>query len=396
VRLLFNEGMNAETFYGHFTLSDESAHLVPGSFVGADTTVVFMPSQPLAPATVYSGVLRGRIRDAQNISIALEGTPILDDTTVIMTTWFYTEGDYSQNGLHHIFMRDKKEGKVRVIGQFDSELATVPGFGAPEGMALSSDGMHLFVSSTSKDSVYSINTQTNSIETGFRVAAYPSSMTAYGNYVYVISINGRALTKINASSLTVERQTTLTFYPARLAISPDGTTLYTIDQVTRDLVLIRESDGVVTKRLANAVSTQVVTGDLVVDGATGNVYICNSKGLNIKVTDAAATSFTTFMTFAAGVEPLGFALTPGNSGVFFVAAGKTVQRGTLARPDSVSSVVFPGAVRAISVVPTGDILYATQSLSVVILDARTLALLKEIAVTSSGIEGILPSTTKYQ
>jgi DNA-binding beta-propeller fold protein YncE len=139
-----------------------------------------------------------------------------------------------------------------------------------------------------------------------------------------------------------------------------------------------------------------VAGDVVVEPGTGNVYICNAKGLNIKVTDGAGTAFRTFMSFTAGTEPVSIVFAPGSGGEFYVAAGKTVQRGTLSRPDSVSTATFSGAVRTVGLVPTGDILFATYSLSVVVLDARTLALLKEIPVTSSGIEAIVASSTKYQ
>jgi DNA-binding beta-propeller fold protein YncE len=393
VRMAFTEPMDLNTFPGHFVLRDFSGIAVSGSFSAHDTSVLFLPTQQLQPSALYEATLRGRVRNARNMTVQLNNEPVFDDTTLLMTTWFYTEGAYSDNGFFPVYLRDRKEEKVRFFGHLDSALTTAPTPGAPEGMAVTADGSWIYVAGTTQDNVLVVNTQTAVVDKAISVAQYPSAVAAYGTTVAVISINGRALTKIDAGSQTVSSTASLTFYPARLAVSNDGATLFTFDQVTRDLVLLRESDGTVIKRVAGAF-TQLVAGDIVVDGSSGLVYVCDAKGLKIKSTDAAGSAFQTVRTFGAGIEPVALAFSPTIPGEYYVAAGKFMFKCALSDAVPLDTLALSAAVKSVAVVPSGDILYATYGSDVVIVDARTFTLLKDIQLTSSGLEGVLVGPNK--
>jgi YVTN family beta-propeller protein len=394
VRMMFSDPMDVGTFPGKFTLRDLAGNEISGGFSAADTSVIFLPQQQLSPSTVYQAALRGRVRNIRGMTIQLNNEPVEDDTSTLMSTWFFTEGSYSENGFYPVFIRDRKEEKVRIYGNLDSPVATVSGLGAPEGMATTPDGSRLYIASTTHDSVVIVNTQNYTAERVLPVAQYPSGVAASGSTVYVISINGRTLTKIDIGSEAVTAQIPLNFYPARLAVSSDGATLFTLDQVSRELVLIRESDGAVIKRVAGAF-TQLVSGDIMVDQSGGLLYICDAKGLKIKSTDATGSVFQTVRSFGAGVEPVSMAFSPTVSGEYYVAAGKNIFKCNLADPSPLDTLAVSAAAKSVAVVPSGDVLYGTYGSSVVIVDTKTFTLLEEIQLSSSGLEGVLAGPNKY-
>ena len=393
VKMLFNERMDLESFQDHFVLKDAKGISVRGVFAILDTAVTFAPETPLAQASRYYAVLRGRVRDAQRSSISLNlgGEPILDDATLIDSTWFYTEGKYSKSGFFRLYVRDRQSGSVRVLGNLDEPIAQLGRFAAPEGMALSSDGNWLYVSSTNSDSVAVINAQQNSITKMLSVGEYPSAMTSIGNYVYVICINGSMVVKINASTQSIEKTFSLGFFPGQLAASQDGGTLYSIDQVTRDLVLINANDGTVVKRVPNG-TTQVVKGELNMHSASGKVFVCDARGHRVMTLAPNATAFQTVQTFAGGIEPLMVAF---DASSYFVVAGKTIYRYDLNSNVLIGSISFTGTVKSVAVLPSYDLLYATVNSNVAIVDIETMTGLREIGLPSSGIESVISSISKF-
>jgi YVTN family beta-propeller protein len=391
--MAFSEPMDLGTFPGHFSLRDHAGNEVSGSFSSSDTTVFFLPQQQLSPATLFTATLRGGVRNTRGMTVQLNNEPVFEDSSILMNTWFYTEGGYSENGFYPVYIRDRKEEKIRIYGHLDVPVATVQGLGAPEGMALTPDGSRLYIASTTRDSVMIVNTQGFTVSKVFPVAQYPSSVAAFGTKVYVISINGRTLTRIDAGTESVTDAIPLNFYPARLAVSNDGATLFTLDQVTRDLVLLRESDGTVIKRLAGAF-TQLVAGDIVVDRSSGLVYVCDAKGLKIKSTDATGSAFQTVTSFSAGVEPVALAFSPTVSGEYYVAAGKNIFKCNVASSIPLGTLAVSAVAKSVAVVPSGDVLYATHGATVVIVDVKTFTLLEEMQLTSTGLEAALAGPNK--
>ena len=295
----------------------------------------------------------------------------------------------------------EKEGSVRVFGAFDSLLTTIGGFTNPEGMALSPNGGLLFVSNRTANRIDVVNTATNTVLSSLSTAAGPSSIVTYGDTAYVLCVDasGRAaLSKIGIAALDTAARVPLTFPGARLAISPDGQTLYSLDQSRRELVLFRPTDGSIIKRLANAVSTSIITGDIVVNQTTGNVYVCNAKGYNVKMTDGAATAFQTVATFPSGTggsEPVAIAFDPTGLSLYAVAAGRWIVTYDAASNAPRDTLGFTENPKAVCIVPSGDLLYAIVNVTMIVADVQTLTLLSTVEFSSSGIEAVISSPQKF-
>ena len=393
VVMRFDDRMDISSFTGRFALRPRGGTPSPGAFAAHDTTVTFTPTLPLEKGTIYEAILYGGVRDVNGNTIQLNSVPAFHDTTVVLSTWFFTEGDYSQGGFHRIYVRDRREGSVRVFGSLNTLVTAVGGFNAPEAMALAPNSL-LFVSNTGSDRVEVINTTTNTNEGSITVPDYPSSMAVSGGFLWVISINARRLVRIDIATRTVADNFPLPFFPGRLAVSPDGQTLYTIDQSTRDLVLLRASDGGVIKRLAAAV-TQIVVGEMVVNQATGRVFVCNTRGPNIRTTDGSAGSFQTVHAYGTGWEPQAIAFDPSGTQEYYVAAGRSIIKYDAASSVPLDTLSFEGNVKGMTVIPTGDLMYVAYNISIAIVDVRTLTALTEIPLSSSGVEGLLSSPQKF-
>ncbi len=119
VQMVFDDVMDLSSFEGRFFLRDYSGTVVPGTFRGVDTTVLFTPSQALAPSAIFTAALQGGVRDKNGNTIQQESVPVYSDTSTLLSTWFYSEGGYSQNGFTHLYLRDRKEGRqgLRVVRQ---------------------------------------------------------------------------------------------------------------------------------------------------------------------------------------------------------------------------------------------------------------------------------------
>ncbi len=391
IRLVFDERMNLETFPGRFLLKNYEGEVVEGTFSENDSIVIFKTKSGLAKSTIYNAVLRGRVRDINNNSIGINNEGVFDETMEITKGWFYTEGDYSDGGFYNIFIRDRKEGSVRRISNLDTVTATIGSFKAPEGMAISSDGKYLLISNTSANEIAIIDLSSNEIVKRIATAANPSSIVTNQNYAYCISVNGKKITKINTTSLAKDAELNLSFYPGKLAISDDGTILYTLDQVSRDLYLLNSSTGAVIKKITNVVQT-IVLGEIKYDSQNQQLIICDSKGLKIKAVDKNGTQVNIVQTLLTGNEPIEVAFSPSNA---LVAAGKGIILYDRNLQNVVNTMMFSTSVKSITIVPTGELIYANLATSTVIIDLKTFKILKEINMVSSGIESIITSPIKY-
>lgn len=391
IQMVFDEPMDISTFNGHFTLKDQDGNIVEGSFSTSDSIVNFTPNSALQKSTMYYAELKGRIRDANGNSIQVNNEPILDDTTVILSTWFFSAGDYSDNGFYNVYVRDKKDGRIILINELDSVVSQMTGLTSPEGLAISEDGNTLVICNTNKNEVILANAQNGTGTDTIEVAANPTACITFGNYAYIISVNGKGLTKINLTTKTIENSFTLNFFPGKLAISNDGNTVYTFDQVKRDLVLLKTSDGSIIKRLPSVI-TNLVLGEIKVDAVTGNVYLCDAKGAKIKVTDADGNSVQNYIQFSTGVEPIDIVF---NGNEAYSIAGNSVYIMDKSTGTIQDTIVFNTNVKSLCIIPSGDIMYVTLATKLAVINFKTFYLLNEIDLISTGIATVLSNSKKF-
>lgn len=391
ISMIFDEPMDIATFPGHFFLRDLMGNNIEGTFSSIDSIVLFTPNNSLNKASFYFAELRGRIRDINRNSIQLNNEPVLDDTTLLLSTWFYTEGDYSNGGFYNIYVRDKKDGRIIFLRDLDSITVPITSLNSPDGLTISEDGNFLIISNTNKNEVIIASAQDGNILNKISVPTNPTSCVVSGNYAYIVSVNGKAISRINLSSYTLENSFTLSFFPGKLAVSADGSILYTFDQVTRDLVLINSVNGSVIKRVRNAV-TNIVVGEIRVDRLTGNVYICDSKGRKVKVTNFEGNNLQDYISFSTGTEPIDIVFYDDTA---FIIAGNSVYKYDKNSATLLNTITFNTGVKSLCIVPGGEILYLTLATTVVIMDNNTARLLKELDLISTGISTIISNSKKF-
>lgn len=391
VSMIFDEPMDISTFPGHFFLRDLMGNNIEGTFSSVDSIVLFTPNTPLNKSSFYFAELRGRVRDINRNSIQLNNEPVLDDTTLLLSTWFYTEGDYSNGGFYNIYVRDKKDGRIIFLRDLDSVTVPITSLNSPDGLTISDDGNYLIICNTNLNEVIIASAQDGTILNKITVANNPTSCSAMGDYAYVVSVNGRAISKINLITQSLESSYSLTFFPGKLAVSADGNTLYTFDQVTRDLVLINSGNGSIIKRVRNAF-TNIVVGEIRVDKTTGNVYVCDSRGRKVKVTDSAGNNLQDYVSFAVGIEPIDIIFFENNA---FIIAGNSVYKYDKVSATLLNTMSFTTGVKSLCIVPTGEIMYLTLATTVAIIDNNTARLLKELDLVSTGINTIISNTKKF-
>ncbi len=389
ITIAFDKPMNLPSFAGHFKLTDTDGSMAETVITGKDTTVIFTPAAALKKATIYTGELRGRVRDYHNNSIGVNNEGVFDDTTLLASLWFYTAGDYSNGGYYPVYSRDRKAGTIRVLNFLDTVVASFTGLNAPEGFAVSTDGQSLVVSNSGANQVLILNSTTGAVEATIAVPLHPSTVVINGNYAWVICVDGKSLCKIDIAAKSLLTKYTLPVYPGKLAISNDGNTLYTFDQVKRDLYVLNAADAS-TKKTFPVTSTKLVSGEIITDPVTGIVYICDSKGYAIKALDAGGTTLTSVITFPS-MEPVDLTA---DAAYLYVAAGTSVYKYDKTSNALIKKISFPTVVKSVRVISSDDLLYVGLASSVALVDVKTLKLLKETDLSSSGLELMIAGPNK--
>ncbi len=195
IEMYFTQRMDLNTMQDRFVVQDITGSPVTGTFSENDTTVIFTPSQLLNKSSVYKILLKGRVRDIYANSIQYDNRAILDDTTVILSNWFYTEGMYSDNGFNHIFVRDRSKNSIYVLTYLDSMVYKISSFSVPLDMLIPGNGSFLLVSNSGKNELDFVNIQTNQVEKSISMPQNPSSIISDDNYAYVVSDYGKAISK---------------------------------------------------------------------------------------------------------------------------------------------------------------------------------------------------------
>lgn len=391
ITVSFTEAMDINTFANHFYVEDYTGKKVDGTLSSVDTNIVFTSLQPLEGSTLYRVILKGRVRDIYENSIEYNSRAILDDTTTIISNWFYTVGKYSENGYYHIFVRDRQKGSIYTYSYLDSLASTVGQFNAPLGMNVSSDGSYLIVSNTGNNEIDLVSTSSGQTDQKISVPQNPSTIVVSGDYAYVVSDYGKAITKINIPSKAIDKELNLNFYPGKLAVSGDGKILYTLDQVTRDLVLVDASTGNEIKRVSNGFQ-KIVQGEIRYEGGSDQLYICDAKGNQVLKADKNGNSIITAITFPTGIEPSDIQF---DDSFVYVSAGSSIYKYDKQSFVAVDTLSFAENVKSLTIIPTKDLLYAVSINSVIVVDLNSFHVLRNIGLTSTGIEGIVCSPIKF-
>jgi hypothetical protein len=116
IKFYFNEAMDLNSFPANIVVESVSGK-IDGTFSygESDTIVVYTPGENYKPAEYYMVSVKGGVRDTQGNSMI---SP--NDEDVPITGWFFTSGEYSDNGFPLGFIRDKSNrNMIYKVGGLD-------------------------------------------------------------------------------------------------------------------------------------------------------------------------------------------------------------------------------------------------------------------------------------
>lgn len=153
-----------------------------------------------------------------------------------------------------IYIPNYQDNSVSVVDVASSSVtATITGVNGPYDLCINADGSRLYVTnndpgSNAPSTVTVINTLTNSIETQIPVGVQPESITIglRGN-VYVANSKSNSVSVISTITNTVIETIPVGNNPHGIALSPSNSMLYTIDELTHQLLATELATKITTR-----------------------------------------------------------------------------------------------------------------------------------------------------
>jgi hypothetical protein len=247
IRMYFNEPMDLNSFAANVIVESISGK-IEGSFSygESDTIVVFVPSTNYKPAEYYVVSLKGGVRDKQGNSMI---SPNEEDVPI--TSWFFTSGEYSNNGFPYLFIRDKSSrNKIYRAGELDVFIDSLilPGPDDFQTSALeiepNSDNLFVVNLKTTIGQVTVINPNTFSVSTELSVGLGPTNIEFGNQKGYVTNSSEKSFSIIDLNSLTTESTFIFQdgFRPKDVSYSTSQNKLYFYNTTNSDLKVVNAND----------------------------------------------------------------------------------------------------------------------------------------------------------
>jgi YVTN family beta-propeller protein len=221
VTLIFNEPMMVSSFSENFTLQGIHGE-ISGTFSANDSLVTFTPGEDMMIASVYTATVSGGVRDKNGNSLTLD-----EDWQV--STWFFTEGQYSHDGFPYVFIADRSFDILYQVGNFEELLAQSTEVIQPRGMAFSPDGQTLFVvSKQAAGQVAVIDPVTFSKIQDISVGVGPEEIAVTQDKIFVVNVSARTISVLALSGFALLHTIEFTdgFRPRDIAHHPLRNIIY--------------------------------------------------------------------------------------------------------------------------------------------------------------------------
>lgn len=256
------------------------------------------------------------------------------------------------------------DGTVSIVNVVDhSVLKTIPVGLNPIGVAVSPNGLNVYIANSGSNTVSVINTWSYTVTATVDVGGDPNGivMAPQGDYVYVASENSKTISVIDTKTNRVVKTISLTEVPYGIAIDPFGSYAYVTNYAANSVSVVdlnagqvimtigvglfpvgvaanpASSEVYVTNQNSNSVSVINTTTNQVDDvigvGATPTgiafspdgtkAYVCNASSHSVSVIDAATRKVIhTFSMSNADALPYGISVSP-DGGEIYVADEKS-------------------------------------------------------------------------
>jgi len=207
IRMYFNEAMDLNSFPANVIVESVSGK-IEGSFSygEADTVVIYTPLTSYKTAEYYMVSLKGGVRDTHGNSMI---SPNEEDVPI--TGWFFTSGEYSNNGYPLAFIRDKsnrnmiyKVGELNVF--LDSLLLPAPEDYQTSALEVEKNSDKLFIVNLKlTDGLVTVIDPGNfSIIKEITVGLGPTNIEFSNEKGYVTNSSAKSFSVIDLNSLTTE------------------------------------------------------------------------------------------------------------------------------------------------------------------------------------------------
>jgi autotransporter-associated beta strand protein/YVTN family beta-propeller protein len=210
---------------------------------------------------------------------------------------------------------DYEQGYVSVFSTATQKDLADIGVGAnADEVVAAPDGIHAYVTTVETDGngndipeVVIIDIAEKNIVKTITVGYYPAGLAVSpnGDYVYVANDTDNTVSVINTSRQSVVSTIAVGASPGGLAVSPDGLSVYVANQNSNSLSVIDTARNVVVKSIALGSNTIPFAVTFTSDGLYA--YVTNSGSRTVSVIDTAT---QTVVDSIAMASPLGFGIGP--------------------------------------------------------------------------------------
>lgn len=379
IQMTFNEPMDPLSFPGNFTLASVAGS-IEGSFTARDSSIVFAPGSDLVPAHVYHATINGKIKDANGNSMSIE--PNFRESL-----WFFTAGDYCDNGYYPVFVTDRVENRIYQLSDPVTMAGTLETVESPKAMVVTADGNHLLVtSSLSSGRLHVLDSVTGAELAKIAVGAGPTDLVVYQNTAYILNLSGRTISVVDLSSQAETNVISFSddFRPRNMAMAPDGTRLYlTSNDLARRgwLKVLDLATGSDIANLDNVLTKQRSVGmAAAMDGNT--LFIAEDKTATIAVVNL--NDYTLAAPIIHSV-PQNTDIKAYGDYVYLASNGGIIYKINAASRSLVDSCVVEVKFEGFDLTPRGEVLFvaAPGDTTVKMIETTTMTLLRSASVQGS-------------
>ncbi len=247
IRFYFNEAMDLNSFASN-TIVESASGRIDGTFSygESDTIVVYTPRDNYNPAEYYSVTIKGGVKDIHGNSMV---SPVDEDIPI--TGWFFTGGEYSNNGFPLGFIRDKSNrNMIYKVGQLNTFLDSLllPGSEDYQTSALevekNSDKLFIVNLKLTDGQVTVVDPNNFTLIKEIPVGLGPTNIEFSNSKGYVTNASAKSFSVIDLASLTTETTYIFPddFRPKDVCFSSLKNLLYFYNTVNTDLKIVNADD----------------------------------------------------------------------------------------------------------------------------------------------------------
>ena len=295
IRMYFNEPMDLNSFPANVTVESISGKIEGVfSYGESDTIVIYTPLSNYNQAEYYNISLKGGVRDKQGNSMV---SPNEEDIPI--TSWFFTSGNYSNNGFPYFFVRDRSDrNKIYRAGDLnvyiDNLILPDPVDFQVSAIEIDPNSDNLFIVNlrTTDGKVTVVNPNTFSVISQLPVGLGPTNIEFGNQKGYVTNSSDKSFSVIDLNSLTTESTFIFPdgFRPKDVSYSSAKSRLYFINTTNSDLKIVNVNDFNDSHIIPSGLSTRPTDIEISSDGKF--LYILGTNSSQMSLIDVENESST--------------------------------------------------------------------------------------------------------